>query len=163
MSGKEDPKWIRLSPGQEIEVEFLQESGKRELNHWVQNQARACMGPDCHLCAARIPTRERYLIDVKVDGETQVLTLPGVAWGDMLAILSRPESLVGYRVAIAASGSGVNRRHMFRALPPEYSIGPQTENGDMPLTEDMIAEVKTMLAVLERFRGKLAWYLESLE
>lgn len=124
--------WYRFQPGRPVQVQFLQHQAGHQSTHWINSKTVQCAGGDCGLCKAGIPVRERDVIDAMIDGVQQVLTLPTVAYDQLISQCISPGPLKDSVVEIIAQGEGQARRYAFSlisggkqaASPPSSSTVP---------------------------------------
>lgn len=116
MEGNSKDKWLHFESGKEIVVKFLKEQSWHEAIHRIGGKPVRCIGKGCKYCAIGKESRERDVIDVLAEGKKRVLTLPAVAYDQMLKECIAPNPLQGAVVGIMAVASGAARRYKFRKV-----------------------------------------------
>ncbi len=127
MNEKTTAKWLQFTPGEEVIVKILENKSEHEVTHWVGGNTKTCFGKGCKFCAVGMATRERDHLDVEVNGERKVLTLPCVAFDTMLHDLVAPDPMKGLVIGVLPIGTGSGRRYKFRKVSPfsEYLPIPE--------------------------------------
>lgn len=141
MQEKTQPNWLTFKAGEEVIVKLVCDQSVHQVNHWVSNKPESCRGEECKYCQANIPTRERDLVDVEVDGERYVMTLPASAYERMIDECVQPFTMADRVIKIMPSGPANSRSYLF-ALVDTPSLA------QVPQESDFTDKVKMFAATL---------------
>jgi len=144
-----DSKWIHLGDGESVTCTIAVAEPKTEVNHWVKGQAKACIGAGCPFCKVNMNANTRHLIDVNVDGERKVLTLPDGTYQVLRQEVLEGKPMLGKTITVEAHGPKSSRRYSVALKQPIVTDIAMGENRTVKDLKSIILTLREIAEELE--------------
>ena len=150
--------YLQLGEGK-VTVAVLSDVGRKGGYHWDGQRNRVCKGPGCPFCASGRDLRERWDIDVTVEGKPWTVTVPKIAYDQLWKVTGAQSSVRGFVLELEARGNGAGRRYGWKLVGKGGEL-PSPPALQSPPAEEQVTTIHGLPSSLDYVKA-VEFYQES--
>jgi len=153
--------WVNITPGVAVTMKFMETRPVVRYLHWVDRRSVACEGEGCSFCASGSVRKERYGIEVWINGAQATWEFSPTVYTQLVTILGANVSWTDVEVKVTRIGVGLDTKYVVEHLG-EAGSQPASTPAAAPVGTPSIEEAVHAAMLSEEYITAVAGAVSEL-